>query len=300
MRRATAALLLFALVCPSALRAQPSMTPEQEAAEGIRQVEQGDFETAVVTLDSAIKRLDGQPGRQALAQNALLQVGVAFVALEQRDAAKARFRRALELDPRLRLRPDAFSPKVIGVFEQARVEQAAAAPPKTGGGSSKSLVLVGLGAAAAGGVVLATRGGDDGGTITPSGNALSNARFTQPAVECPDGSTNFPLPFIVIFDARARERPVNVGGITLEMTIESSPDVPAEVGFKSTRPALVTPTRVDANTTSTLRADSDLVCTNGVGGPQRHNDWRARITVTDTSGEVLTVNTTDLFRVVLP
>ena len=132
MRRALAALLLLALVSPNPGRAQASMTPEQEAAEGIRQVEQGDFETAVITLDSAIKRLDGQPGRQPLVQNALLQLGVALVALEQTDAAKARFRRALELDPKLRLRADAFSPKVIGVFEQARVEAAAAAPPKSG------------------------------------------------------------------------------------------------------------------------------------------------------------------------
>jgi hypothetical protein len=298
MRRAAACLLLLVLACPSLVLSQPSMTPEQEAAEGIRQVEQGDFETAVITLDSAIQRLDGQPGRQALVQNALLQLGVALIALEQRDAAKARFRRALELDPKLRLRPDAFSPKVIGVFEQARVERAAAAPPKSGGGSSKALVFVGLGAAAAGGVALAAGGGDDGGTNL--GATASNARFTQPAVECPDGSTNLALPFIVIFDVHASARPVNVGGITLEMTIESSPDVPAEVGFKSTRPALVTPTRVDANTTATLRADSDLVCTNGVGGPQRHNDWRARVTITDTSGEALRVSTTDLFRVVLP
>src|SRR6187431_1299399 len=137
MRRAAAALLLLALVFPNPGWAQASMTPEQEAAEGIRQVEQGDFETAVITLDSAIKRLDGQPGRQPLVQNALLQLGVALVALEQTDGAKARFRHALKLDPKLRLRPDSFSPKVIGVFEQARIEAAAATPPKSGGGSGK-------------------------------------------------------------------------------------------------------------------------------------------------------------------
>ena len=155
------------------------MTPEQEAAEGLRQVEQGDFETAVITLDSAIKRLEGQPGRQPLVQNALLQLGVALVALEQTDAAKSRFRRALQLDPKLRLRPDAFSPKVIGVFEQARVEAAAAAPPKAGGGGvSKPLIFVGLGAAAAG-VALAAGGGDDGDP--PSGRHRVQ-RTVHPAI----------------------------------------------------------------------------------------------------------------------
>ncbi|MET0552357.1 MAG: tetratricopeptide repeat protein [Vicinamibacteria bacterium] len=298
MRRIAASLLAAALACPTAAFSQPTMTPEQEAAEGIRQVEQGDFETAVITLDSAVKRLDGQPGRQALVQNALLQLGVALVALEQRDAAKARFRRALELDPKLRLRADSFSPKVIGVFEQARLEVAAAAPPKSGGGGvSKPLILVGLGAAAAG-VVLAAGGSDDG--APSSGATAFNARFTQPSVQCPNDSVEAQLPFIVIFDVRAGERPVNVGSIVLEMEVMASPDIPAEIGFKSTRPTDVNPRRVDALTTATLRADSHLLCTNGFGGPERYNDWRARIVVTDTTGEVLTVTTSDLFRVVLP
>jgi hypothetical protein len=299
MRRAAVALLLLALVSPNPGWAQASMTPEQEAAEGIRQVEQGDFETAVITLDSAIKRLDGQPGRQPLVQNALLQLGVALVALEQTDAAKTRFRRALELDPKLRLRPDAFSPKVIGVFEQARIEAVAATPPKSGSGSGKAIVLVGLGAAAAAGIALAA-GGDDGGGIDASGAVATLARFTEPSTTCLDGSDNVPLPFSVIFDVRAAARPVNVGGITLVMEVVASPDLPAEIGFISTRPTIVTPMRVDANTTSTLRADSHLLCTNGVGGPRRHNDWQARITLTDTSGEELTVRTTIPFRVELP
>jgi hypothetical protein len=299
MRRAAVALLLVTLVAPNLGRAQPSMTPEQEAAEGIRQVEQGDFETAVITLDSAIRRLDGQPGRQPLVQNALLQLGVALVALEQTDAAKERFRHALKLDPKLRLRPDSFSPKVIGVFEQARIEAAAATPPKSGGGSGKALVLVGLGAAAAGGIALAAGGGEEG---PPSSGAFATlARFTEPSTTCPDGADNRELAFIIIFDVHAGDRPVLVDGITLVMTVVSSPDLPAEVGFVSTRPAIVAPTRVDAQTTSTLRAESTLLCTNGVGGPLRYNDWQARISISDTSGAVLTVSTTGTpFRVNLP
>jgi hypothetical protein len=298
MHRALASLLLVVLACPSF--AQPTMTPEQEAAEGIRQVEQGDFETAVITLDSAIKGLDGQPGRQPLVQNALLQLGVALVALEQRDAAKARFRRALELDPRLRLREDSFSPKVIGVFEQARIEAAAAAPPKSGGGSGKALAIGGLAAAAAGGIALAAAGGGEE-PPPPSGAFASNARFTEPSVDCPDGAENRELRFITIFDIRAGNRPFEIAGISVEMRIVASPELPAEVNFVSTRPAAATPTRVEAGTTATIRADSTLLCTNGQGGPGRYNDWQARITTTGTSGEVLTVSTSGTpFRISLP
>jgi hypothetical protein len=300
MRRVLAILVLLALVGPSVLRAQSNMTPEQEAAEGIHQVEQGDFEAAAITLDSAVKRLEGQPGRQALVQNALLQLGVALVALEQRDAAKARFRRALALDPKLRLRDDAFSPKVIGVFEQARVEAQAAAPPKKGGGSAKPLIFAGLGAAAAG-VALAAGGGDDGGGVTGVRAVASNARFTQPSVACDDGSDGRPLRFMVIFDVRAGDRAFDVDGITVEMRVVASPALPAEVGFVSTRPATVSPTLVVDGTTSTLVADSTLLCTNGVGGPERYNDWQAQIRLSSRAGEVLTVATTgEPFRVILP
>ena len=57
---------------------------------------------------------------------------------------------------------------------------------------------------------------------------------------------------------------------------------------------------MDAGTTSTLRADSTLLCTNGGGGPLRYNHWQARISLHAPSGEVLTVSTTGTpFRVKL-
>ena len=85
------------------------------------------------------------------------------------------------------------------------------------------------------------------------------------------------------------------------MTIENSPDIPAEVNFVSERPATVSPQRVEALSTSTVRADSSLLCTNGTGGTPRYNEWRARVTLTDVSDAVLTVATAGpLLRVELP
>ena len=148
--------------------------------------------------------------------------------------------------------------------------------------------------------MLAAGGGEEG-PPPPTGAVATLARFTEPSVECPDGSDNRELKFIVIFDVHAGDRPVLIDGINMAMTVVSSPDLPAELGFVSTRPTIVIPTRVDAQTTSTLRAESTLLCTNGVGGPLRYNDWQAGISITDTSGAVLRVSTTGTpFRVYLP
>jgi hypothetical protein len=76
------------------------MTPEQEAAEGIRQVEQGDFETAVITLDSAIKRLDGQPGRQRSSRTRCCSSASRW-SRSSRGTRQGAVPRALELDPKL-------------------------------------------------------------------------------------------------------------------------------------------------------------------------------------------------------
>ncbi|WP_410964454.1 hypothetical protein, partial [Salmonella sp. SAL4447] len=59
---------------------------------------------------------------------------------------------------------------------------------------------VAVGGAAAGAVVLATRGEDPAaGTVN-----LTNARFTQPVIVCPNGSVDVPLPFSVLVDVDNR------------------------------------------------------------------------------------------------
>jgi hypothetical protein len=298
MRRALAFLLACTLTASSTL-AQPTPSPEQEAADGIRQVKEGDFENAVVTLDSAVRRLEGQPERERLLVQALLQLGVALVVLDQGEPARTRFRRALTIDPRLRLKPDAFSPKVIVVFEQARREIQPQVRDDGKGGPGKALVIVGAGAAAAA-VAVALAGGDDGGPPVVNASA-TNARFSQPSVECPDGSNDVPLLVVVLVDVTAVDQTFVIGQAEIEMRIVSSPDVPGEVGFISNRPATPTPDRVTAGTVATVRVDTSLLCGNGPGGPGRFNDWVGRVTLRSPSGQALTATTQlPAFRVHLP
>ena len=263
-------------------------TAEQEAAEGIRLAKQGDFEAAVVTLDSAVRRLEAEPGRQRLLVRALVQLGASLVALDQGEAARVRFQRALAIDPRLRLRPEEFAPRVIVIFEQAR--RAPQVPPVGDGiGGGQALVFVGLGGAAVA-VALALAADDDDAppaTVATAGSA----RFAQPSVVCPDGSIAASIPFSVLLDVAAADLPFVIGQAEVAMTIVSSPDAPAEVGIMSNRPAAPTPEGVVANNVATVRIDSTLLCSNALGGPGRFHEWSGRVTLRGLSGLVLTAAT---------
>ena len=133
-------------------------------AAGIRQVDEGDFEGAVATLGPVADRLSAKGGHDAA--QACLYLGIAHLALDQRDAARARFREALGHEPSLRLGPDRFSPKVIAAFEEARREREAAARARSRGPTKPEArkshtgrtVLI-AGAAVAAGVGIALRGG---------------------------------------------------------------------------------------------------------------------------------------------
>lgn len=300
MRRVLATLLACSLVLPASAGAQAQPSPEQEAAEGIRQVKEGDFEKAVVTLDSAVRKLEGRPERERLLVQVLLQSGVALVGLDQNEPARARFRRALIIDSKLRLSPDAFSPKVILVFEQTRAEVERQHGNGGKGGGSKALVVVGVVAAAAAvGVALAS--GDDDGAPPPVNATASNARFATPNTVCQDGSNDVPLPVILLVDVTAMDEAFVIGQAEVEMRIVASPDVPAEVGFLSNRSATPTPDRVLAGTTATIRVDTTLLCGNVQGGPLRYNEWRARVTLRNAQGGAVSATTQPPnFRVDLP
>lgn len=283
----------LALVAGPALQGQ-SVVADPELAAGLRQVAEGDFETAVVTLQSVVGRLSSDPTRSRDLVQAMLHLGVAHVALGQNEEARERFRAALERDPGLRLGPDRFSPKVIAVFEAARREL------KTADASSKKkskapLVLLGA-AGAAGAAVVATRGGD-GSSDGPS--AFTNARFATPVIVCPDDSRGVPVPFtIVLTGTNGGSGVLPIDSVSTTLIIRTS-SIPSEIDFASSSPSQVTPTSLGSRATVQLTVTSSLLCDNGAGDAPRFNEWSGRVTVSTPSG-VFALETSDRIRVNIP
>lgn len=291
--RALVAVLAVVLAAPGAAGADaPTL------AQGVRQVEEGDYEGAVPTLEAVRQRLEaeGAPAREQA--RACLYLGIAHVALDQRDAAKARFREALAHDDGLRLTPDRFSPKVIAVFEEARSEGGVQAEEKKKRGSKTPLALIGVGAAGAAGVALAAGGGSDGsGGGTPS---FAGAFFATPVLVCPDGARDVPLVVgIRLNGSNPTNQSVAVRSVTAVLIIVDSPGVPSEVGFPSTAAASVTPSSLAPGAQASLLVETTLLCGNGEGDPSRYNEWTGRLTL-DTSAGVFAAETADRLRVNIP
>lgn len=176
--------LTFGL-CAMGVDVFPQAPSDPEVAKGIQQVEQGDYDAAIFTLDGAARRLSADPRQSRELSEAYLYLGIAFLGKGHEAAAKAKFREAVKQIKDLTLSPDKFAPRVIDLVEAAKAEAgttaagakpaAAAAPAKKGGGSKKVLIFGGLGVAAAGGAALALGGG---GGSSPSGGA-SCTPFSQ-------------------------------------------------------------------------------------------------------------------------
>lgn len=153
----------------------PQAPSDPEVAKGIEQVEQGDYDAAIFTLDGAARRLSADPKKSRQLSEAYLYLGIAFLGKGHEAAAKAKFREAVKQIKDLSLSPDKFAPRVIDLVEAAKAEagappagaKPAAAPAKKGGGSSKVLLIGGLGVVAAGGAALALGGGGSDGSSSP-------------------------------------------------------------------------------------------------------------------------------------
>jgi hypothetical protein len=271
---------------PLPLRGQSA---DPELAQGLRQVREGDFEGAVTTLESVVQRLSGMPERSRELVQAYLNLGVAYVALDQPETARSRFREALTRDRRLKLSPAEYSPKVLAAFEQARRAERQARGGR--GGSRTPLIALGIVGAAAAGVILATRGGSD---ERPS---FSGARFSPTVVVCPDDSVALSIPVFVLVESQAAGSSLTISASTT-LRIVSSAD-PGEVGFGTNRPTNVTPSMLAARARSTLRLETSLLCGNGPGDPGRFNEWSGQVTLTTSAG-VFTVETIDRLRVNIP
>jgi hypothetical protein len=290
--RTLAAVLALALAAPCA-----GGPDEPTLAEGIRKVEEGDYEGAVPALEAVRRRLEAQGAPAGERARACLYLGIAHVALDQRDAAKSRFREAIGYDEGLRLTPEHFSPKVIAVFEEARSESRTAAASTKKARSKTPLVLLGVGAAAAAGVAIAA-GRDGAGSGGPP--SFSGARFTTPVLVCPDGARDQPLLVgIQVGGSNPTNSSLAIRAVTAVLIIVDSPAVPAEVGFASTAAASVTPSSLAAGADGSLLVETTLLCGNGEGDPSRYNEWTARLTL-DTSAGVFAAETADRMRVNIP
>jgi hypothetical protein len=167
---------------PQLARAQ-SGAVDADMATGIRQVREGDFDSALVTLDGVVKRLSGQQGQAKELARAYTYLAIAYVGLAQQETARAKFLAAWKADKSMTLSPKEFPPNIIQFFEETKKEgedkaRAEAKPPSTtpspaptpatttekaekkggGGGGKTALIVVGA-LAAAGGIALAAKGG---------------------------------------------------------------------------------------------------------------------------------------------
>jgi hypothetical protein len=178
----------------SVVFAQPPATAtDPEIAEGIRLAETGEYDQAIVTLDSAAHRLEGSTDKAPELAEAYLYLGVAYLAKGHETSAKARFRDAIARVRGLRIDSTKFAPKVVELFEQARQEIGAVGPapapsptaqaqasPAPSKGGSKTIWLVAGGAAVAGGVALLVAGGGGSSAAGP-GSGCTTTTVTVPA-----------------------------------------------------------------------------------------------------------------------
>jgi tetratricopeptide (TPR) repeat protein len=179
MRKALCLALMVGLVSlPLPLPAQTTST-DPDIVRGIAQVDEGDYDAAILTLDNAARRLAQDPKRAGDLSQAYLYLGIAYMGKGHEAAAKAKFREAIGQIKDLTLSPAKFPPKVIDMFEAAKEEAAQAAAqarpatatpaaaPKKKGGSGKVILIVG-GLAAAGAIAAAAGGGGGSKTTAPT------------------------------------------------------------------------------------------------------------------------------------
>jgi hypothetical protein len=294
--------LLRAAVQQPSAQSPPPAADEAALAAGVRQVDEGDFEAAIATLQPIADRLVAARAKQAA--RACLYLGIAQLAVDQRDAARRRFREALDAQPDLRLGADRFSPKVIGAFEEARRERDAARRTGTATAgkaarSSKTRTLLLAGGGVAVGVTAAVLAGRGSGSPTAS-LRFSGARFSPSAVTCPDGSEDVPLPVNIDVDAaNGGSETVRITAVTSRLVITSSPAQPNEVSFASSAETNYSPPSLAAGTV-TLHVATTLNCGNGAGDPPRFNVWQATLSIATSSGTFTATTPVDGLQVNIP
>jgi hypothetical protein len=191
--RLRALALACVLALPPAVPAQTSAVADPEVKKGIAQVDDGEYDAAILTLDAASRRLAAARGANTtdLAE-AYFYLGVAYLGKGHETSARARFREAVKQARDMSPSPEKFPPRVIELFEKAREESKAEAPaspapvaaaapaaapaPEKKGSGSRTLLIVGGVALVGGGAAVALGGGGDddpGPEDIPEGTTLT-------------------------------------------------------------------------------------------------------------------------------
>jgi tetratricopeptide (TPR) repeat protein len=186
--RALALFLVLGLATTGA--SQPPPIADPDVRRGIALVDEGEYDSAILALDAAVRRLAADKGHStADLAEAYFYLGVAYLGKGHETSAKARFREAVQQARDMSPSPEKFPPRVIELFEKAKEESRAemAAATSTGtprsaetkkGGSGKALLIVGGVAAVGGGAALALGGGGGGGGATPTTTLPALQTFT--------------------------------------------------------------------------------------------------------------------------
>lgn len=121
-------ILAVVLALPGPLCAQTAAT-DPELDNGVRLVDEGDFEEAVKKLSAVVSRLSRPGGNPRELSRAYLYLAIGYLQLSEEQSAKAKFIDAWKSDQTLKLSPSEFPPKVISAFKQALEEARPVAPP---------------------------------------------------------------------------------------------------------------------------------------------------------------------------
>lgn len=148
-------------------------TNSVELAKGISQVEEGDLDAAIITLDAVVQRLTGAQGRNVELALAHLYLGMSYLGVSQLERATTQMRKAFLNNKGMKLDPKKFPPRVIQAYEEAKAEALQGkgpGPAETsgkGGGRSKALLVVGGFAVAGGAVALSGGSSPASPSVTP-------------------------------------------------------------------------------------------------------------------------------------
>ncbi len=211
-------LFLVILLALTALR-MPEPAPDAgDLAAGIRQVESGDYRTALITLDAVVRRLSGDPARKRDLATAHLYAGAAALGTGQSDRASSEMREAARLEPGLTPDAKSLSSEAVALYEKERGHA---------GKSSKTVpIVVAAGAVAAGGVALAASGGS---SASPTTQPFGVTPPTSPVPPPPTPPPTTPRgPLASAFDIHlqgagtAERHEVTVGSGTLTARFEGT------------------------------------------------------------------------------